>query len=376
MSKIDFGSNESFIENYKKLKSSRKMGILYGCDKGTITKHAKDIGYNYNENKTVKISNIPIEEVIANYEQLQSCSKVGKLYNCSSTAVRNYLIKNNYQLTKFQSIFRNTKPEDFINKYKELKNIEKMAQYYNCSTTSIRNYANKIGFDINTIKNYKLSKEDKEFIINAYSFMSSNELAEKFQVSRGMITKLWYDSNLTGKTIKNTKTTEKNMIGKKFGYWKVIDKSNKRNSSGCIYYNCLCEYNNCGIVKEVLGTSLRQGLTLSCGAHNNISKGNEKIKDILQKANINFEIEKKFETCKDKSYLPFDFYVDNKYLIEYDGIQHFEEGIFDYEYTHFHDLIKNQWCKDNNIPLIRIPYTHFKDLQLKDLKIETTEFLI
>ena len=376
MGKIDFGSNESFIENYKKLKSSRKMGILYGCDKGTIIKHAKDIGYNYSENKKVKISNIPIEEVIANYEQLQSCSKVGKLYNCSSTAVRNYLIKNNYQLTNFQSIFRDTKPEDFINKYKELKNTEKMSQYYNCSTTSIRNYANKIGFDINTIKNYKLSKEDKEFIINAYNFMSSNELAEKFQVSRGMITKLWHDFNLTGKVVKNTKTTEKDMIGKKFGYWKVISKSNRRNSGGCIYYNCLCECNNCGIIKEVLGTSLRQGLTLSCGAHNNISKGNEKIKDILQKANIIFEIEKKFETCKDKSYLPFDFYVDNKYLIEYDGIQHFEEGAFDYEYTHFHDLIKNQWCKDNNIPLIRIPYTHFKDLQLKDLKIETTEFLI
>ena len=26
MQKIDFGTNESFIENYQKLKSSRKMG--------------------------------------------------------------------------------------------------------------------------------------------------------------------------------------------------------------------------------------------------------------------------------------------------------------------------------------------------------------
>jgi len=70
MKQIDFGSNESFIENYKKLKSSRKMGELYGCDKGTITKHARDIGYDYTKNKEIKITNIPIEEVISNYEKL------------------------------------------------------------------------------------------------------------------------------------------------------------------------------------------------------------------------------------------------------------------------------------------------------------------
>ena len=376
MKKIDFGSNESFIENYEKLKSSRKMGILYGCDKGTITKHARDIGYDYTKNKKIKITNIPIEQVIAKYEELQSCAKVGKIYECSSTAVRNYLIQNNYQLTNFQSVFRDIKPEDFIKKYQELKNTEKMAQYYNCSATSVRNYANKIGFNFNSIKEYKLSEEDKKFIIDAYNSTSSNQLAEKFQVSRGMITKLWYDNNLVGKIVENPKTTEKDIIGQKFGNWRVLSKSNKRNAGGGIYYNCICECNNCGVIKEVLGSSLRQGLTLSCGAHKNISKGNEKIKKLLQKANIDFEIEKKFETCKDKTYLPFDFYVNNEYLIEYDGIQHFKEGVFDYEYTHSHDLIKNQWCKENNIPLIRIPYTHFKDLQIEDLILTTTKFLI
>ena len=89
-----------------------------------------------------------------------------------------------------------------------------------------------------------------------------------------------------------------------------------------------------------------------------------------------YEIEKKFATCIDQRYLPFDFYVDNKYLIEYDGKQHFDkESIFDYEYTHKHDLIKSQWCKDNNIPLIRIPYTHFDNLCLNDLLLETSNFI-
>lgn len=39
-------------------------------------------------------------------------------------------------------------------------------------------------------------------------------------------------------------------------------------------------------------------------------------------------------------------------------------------------MIKNQWCKDNNIPLIRIPYTHLDKLIIEDLKLETTTFLV
>jgi len=39
-------------------------------------------------------------------------------------------------------------------------------------------------------------------------------------------------------------------------------------------------------------------------------------------------------------------------------------------------MIKNQWCKENNIPLIRIPYTHLQDLCLEDLQLETSQFII
>ena len=40
------------------------------------------------------------------------------------------------------------------------------------------------------------------------------------------------------------------------------------------------------------------------------------------------------------------------------------------------DTYKNQWCKENNIPLIRIPYTHLNDLCLEDLLLETSKFII
>lgn len=362
-----------FIKNYDILRSSRKIAELYGCDKTTILNYAKKINYNVKNNKEIKIVNVPVEDVYNLYLELGSCKKVAEKYHCSSTAIMNYLKKEGYTLENKNNKLQKISEDEFIKSYNELKSAEKMGEKYNCSSTAILNYAKKIHYDVNSNKNYKLTKEQKEEIIKSYNSKTSNELSKIYNVSRGMITKLWYDAGLSGKEVLNSVTTEKDITGQKFGLWTVMYKTNKRNSAGIIYWHCKCK---CGVEKDVLGNSLRNGLSLSCGAHSNISKGNEKIKSILFEANIPFEIEKKFETCKDKKELPFDFYVDNKYLIEFDGIQHFDENsIFNYEYTHEHDIIKTKWCKENNIPLIRIPYTHLKDLCLEDLLLETSTFI-
>ena len=188
-----------------------------------------------------------------------------------------------------------------------------------------------------------------------------------------MITKLWYDANLTGKQFINQANTTIELTNQIFGKWTVLYKTDKRGANGGIYWHCKCE---CEREKDVFSQSLRLRRSLSCGNHNNISRGNVKISEILDKNGIEYEIEKKFSTCVDKTYLPFDFFVDNKYLIEYDGEQHYnKESIFNYEYTHKHDLIKSEWCKNNNIPLIRIPYTHYDNLCLNDLLLETSNFI-
>ena len=262
--------------------------------------------------------------------------------------------------------------EDFIKKYEELKSSRKMGEYYGCNKTSVLNHAKKIGYNVNSNKSYKLSEKDKEDIILAYYTMSSSELAKKYNVSRGMITKLWYDANLKGKQFIN-QTTTIDLTGQIFGKWTVLEKAKKRSSNGGIYWHCKCE---CGEERDVLSQSLREGRSLSCGKHSNISKGNVKIAEILDENGFDYEIEKKFASCVDKRYLPFDFYVDNKYLIEYDGKQHYDKNSpFDYEYTHKHDLMKSKWCKENNIPLIRIPYTQYDDLSIKDLVLETSNFI-
>lgn len=75
--------------------------------------------------------------------------------------------------------------------------------------------------------------------------------------------------------------------------------------------------------------------------------------------------EKTYPDLKDVNLLRYDVYIkDLNTLLEYDGPQHKDmnnpEGHwdgFDWELLHKHDLMKNEYAKKHNIPLIRIPYT-------------------
>ena len=93
-----------------------------------------------------------------------------------------------------------------------------------------------------------------------------------------------------------------------------------------------------------------------------MSHGERAISIYLKEHNINYSSQHTFDDCKYKYVLPFDFYLpDYNVCIEYDGGQHFkpvkwfggEEG---FRKTQERDEIKTQYCKNNNIPLLRIRY--------------------
>lgn len=97
------------------------------------------------------------------------------------------------------------------------------------------------------------------------------------------------------------------------------------------------------------------------------SKGEKRISLLLDSLNIKYEREKRFDDCKNKRTLPFDFYLFNYNLcIEYDGRQHFELVSFgsnyekayrNFERLKYNDNIKNEYCRKNNIKLVRIKYS-------------------
>lgn len=90
------------------------------------------------------------------------------------------------------------------------------------------------------------------------------------------------------------------------------------------------------------------------------SIGEMKIRMYLESNNIHFIQEYWFSDCRDKNPLPFDFYLpNNNVIIEFDGRQHFEETnhfTYSFDKVKEHDKIKNKYCYDNGIKLIRISY--------------------
>lgn len=176
------------------------------------------------------------------------------------------------------------------------------------------------------------------------------------------------------RVVETGKANSLNLTNKKFGKLTAKYPIDKR-KSGCVVWHCECE---CGGTKDVPTTNLTQGSTRSCGCSGSI--GEETIFALLKNLNYKFETEKTFETCKFDKPARFDFYVDNSYLIEYDGIQHFKIHGWNtkekFQKVQAHDTYKNQWCRENNIPLIRIPYTKLDTLCIEDLMLETTQFRV
>ena len=129
-----------------------------------------------------------------------------------------------------------------------------------------------------------------------------------------------------------------------------------------IKYKCkVCRYEG-----EALGTTLltKGNRCPQCTA----SSGEKIVRDWLETNKINLDYQKIFDDCKDKRALPFDFYLpDKNILIEYDGKQHFKPATFggiskeraEYNFNENkrRDKIKDEYCKEKGIELIRIPYT-------------------
>lgn len=92
------------------------------------------------------------------------------------------------------------------------------------------------------------------------------------------------------------------------------------------------------------------------------SKGEREIRKILINKKIKFISQKRFNDCKFKKTLPFDFYLPELNIcIEYDGEQHFVDKSKWHKRLQLaeiqkKDKIKTEYCIKNNIKLIRIKY--------------------
>lgn len=174
---------------------------------------------------------------------------------------------------------------------------------------------------------------------------------------------------------KSSKRFLENLTGRRFGKLVVVDRADNLkhpNGSYSVQWNCICD---CGTKIVVTSGNLKSGHTISCGCVS--SKSELKIAKILRELDYEYIPQAKFQNCCDVGLLRFDFGVwKNKKLlclIEYDGEQHYkpikfgklscEEAQKNLIDTQRRDKIKTDYCKTNNIPLLRIPYWENKNMK-------------
>jgi hypothetical protein len=151
-------------------------------------------------------------------------------------------------------------------------------------------------------------------------------------------------------------------------------------------YKVLEEYTNCHHKIRMLHTKCNKEFEVTPGHFLNGTRcpnckhsiGEDKIEYYLKHSKIKFKTQVRFKDCKNILPLVFDFQIfteDNNFiLLEYDGEFHYQNIFYEeenkLEKQQLRDNIKNQYCKDNNISLIRISYLNKNNLNsiLKNLE--------
>ena len=166
-----------------------------------------------------------------------------------------------------------------------------------------------------------------------------------------------------------------NISTKCLGFSDKTDNNSQRKHK-LVRFQC-----SCGEIFETTIFHFMNGKTRCDVCQSRISTNELKVRQFLEDNHIDFVREYRIEACRDLTVLPFDFQLTKtKQLIEIDGEQHFkptrfggisiEEAQSEFEQTQKRDKIKNNFCKQYNIPLLRIPYWDIDNDNYKQLILD------
>lgn len=164
----------------------------------------------------------------------------------------------------------------------------------------------------------------------------------------------------------------KNWSGSVSRYGVKLLCQEKMNEEGQWLWRCECGI--CGNEFIALPAKIMNGHITSCGCRRQSSK-EQLISSELDSLHVDYREQYTFSDCRDKLPLPFDFAVffdeHLEVLIEYDGQQHYRPiplfgGVNSFDITKKHDKIKNEFCRQKSLKLIRLPYT-LSDDEIKSI---------
>lgn len=255
----------------------------------------------------------------------------GKEFECSITNVKQ---KKEVQCNdcSYESFRMNKELIEFGNRCKVL-DIENYTNEN--STLSFKCYCGEIFF--RTLKSFKMNNKECEKC--SRSRISENQRLDFEDIKKEVM------------------SSECLLVSEKSDYTNQYSKLSFRCSCGNIFERSLCNFRR---------------LEKKCSLCSS-SRGEKEVARLLSEKNICFKQEYKFDDLNsEKGFsLRFDFAVFNDTgelisLIEYDGEFHYEALISEQEFRKqkHHDNLKNKYCIKNNIPLIRIPYFEYENIEI------------
>jgi very-short-patch-repair endonuclease/mRNA-degrading endonuclease RelE of RelBE toxin-antitoxin system len=302
-------------------------------------------------------------------------TELAEYFNCGERTIQKRIKKYNINYK-----VKTTKQFKYEVKHLEGNEYSVLGEYIN-SKTKIKMKHNKCGHKYKVPPNYflngnrcpkcnknfrktteKFKKEVYELVGNEYTVLGeyiNNKTKIKMKHNKcGYIYKVMPSNFLTGKRCSkcqwnSLKTTEKfkkeiyELVGNEYSV--LSEYINSRTK-------IKIKHNKCGYIYNTEPGNLLKGRR--CPICNSASNTELKIYNWINSKFNNFYYEYTDHKCRDKKLLSFDFFIDNL-VIEYDGLQHFKKEDFfstNLKTRRKRDKIKNQYCKENGIRLIRIPY--------------------
>lgn len=279
-----------------------------------------------------------------------SLKNIGKILRCSETKVRSYIKKNNMTRDPIGNTFKDETGKNFgyltVLKLLDEKDSDNRRLFLcQCKCGNLIKVSGKRLRSGNTKSCGCLQKEKATNVLKEYAL--------------------------------NRNSIGLDLTGKRFGKLTVLKEVSsiiKANGKNMRRWLCKCDCGNEIIVQH---TYLTTGDTTSCGCIN--SKGEMVIEKILKENKILYKKQYSFKDLKNTLPLHFDFGILNndgslKYLIEFDGEQHYNKNNTRFSKINAEtDIKKNKYCLDNKIPLIRIPYNFLDKIDVNMLKLNTEE---
>jgi len=125
----------------------------YGCSQPTIINRLKKSNIKIRSSWEIQSIDLPIESIIIEYENGASTVKIGKKYDCSHHTILKKLRKSGVKIrTSAKTNTRNLPMNDIIIDYENSMTTIQIGKKYNCCVTTISNKLKEYNIQIRSIK--------------------------------------------------------------------------------------------------------------------------------------------------------------------------------------------------------------------------------